>query len=130
MTEKEKLSPLKLLATIHQEKKPIKVVPKSKVVTDPTLISPVEVSLINAIPPDISTLPPTTIKDSALIINFNINMDPEILKETMSRTTEILSGLANGAAILGSVFTKSKKPEGTIPPVKMPPLPKIKLPKI
>lgn len=129
MSEKEKISPLKLLATIHQEKKPIKVTPKSKNISNPALVPPVEISLIK--PEDSSLdIPTTTIKDSALIINFNINMDPEVLKDTMQRTTGILSGLATGAAFLGSVFAKNKKPEAKIPPVKMPPLPKIKLPKI
>ena len=120
-----KVSPLKLLASLHQESKiPTKVTPKLK-----TNGEIKEVILEPRQTLDNLAIPPTIVRDNSFILNLNINMDATSIKETVVKTTELLSDIATGASFLSKLI-KKKSPEEAVPPVKIPVIPKIKIPKL
>lgn len=121
-----KVSPLKLLASLHQESKsPTKVTPKLKNMGEvkEAILEPREIST------DFRNAPPTVVKDNSFILNLNINMDANSIKETVVKTSELLSDLASGASFISKLI-KKKTPEELVPPVKIPAIPKIKIPKL
>lgn len=131
----DKKSPLERLVEAQEEQAlPVKLKPKSRFADD--VITPViedgpEVTLLA----DLSNLPEMpfpegiVIANSSLNLHFNFNVDDKAMDKVIENSKRAIKGIAAaGAAMLGTaIFLGNNKKIGKI---KVPLIPKIKLPKI
>jgi len=126
-------SPLEKLVEIQQSKSlPTKIVPKDRNKTARVITPIVE----DALPLDVE-IPSgegaggLTITNSSLVVSVNLNIDSEAMDKALEKSAQIAKGVcAAGAAMLGTAFFLNNQPKTVPDKIKVPLIPKIKVPKI
>ena len=130
----KKLSPLEALVAYQQaQSSPTKATPKDRFEKaekiDRNIIIPTVEDSLTVTNNNLSNKN-LVITNSSLVMNFNLNIDPEMLDLALEKSKQVAKSVfAAGAAMMGTAFFFSgndKKPAK----VKMPLMPKVKLPKI
>ena len=136
MERSKKQSPLEMLVAYQQaQTSPTKATPKNRfqkgekntivpiipIVEDPVLNTALNTSLTDK---------NLVISNSSLVLNLNVNIDPDLIDRALEKSKQMAKTVAAaGAAMLGTAFIfsdKEKKPAN----IKVPLMPKIKIPKI
>jgi hypothetical protein len=158
MTAK-KMSPLKFLATLHREmKEPTQVVPKSKKVVAlnpegtegtesieetslakkekleiPIKVKPAKPKVLKTkvLKPEVLKANPLNIRDFSFVFNLNFNLDSQAIGDVVEKSAKIMTGLAAGAAVLGTALVFGKNPKDIQPSLKvlLPDLTRTRIPK-
>lgn len=127
MDESKKQSPLEMLVAFQQAKTfPTKATPKDRF--EKTENDHIIIPLVEDYGSEIDSLDKNlVITNSNLVLNFNLNVDSVTLDRALEKSKQVAKSIAAGAAMLGTAFILggSKK----FPKVKIPLLPKVKVPK-
>lgn len=132
MERSKKQSPLEMLVAYQQaQTSPTKATPKNRFQkgeknTIVPIVPIVEDPILNTSLTDKNLV----ISNSSLVLNFNVNIDPDLIDRALEKSKQMAKTVAAaGAAMLGTAFIfsdKDKKPAN----IKVPLMPKIKIPKI
>jgi len=133
-----KKSPLEQLAEIAKNQAlPVKVKPKNRlkkeaitpIIEDPQIYDVIELDNL----PEGATLPmpeQIVIANSSLNLNFHLNVDDKAVDKIVEGSKQAFKGIAAaGATLLGTAFLLGGSNSKTPAKVKIPLMPKIKLPK-
>lgn len=125
----KKQSPLEMLVAFQQSQiPPTKAVPKDRFEKndkDNVIIPLVEEEFF----PTLDLLDKNMIiSNSSLVLNFNLNVDPKMIDKAVEKSKQVAKSLAAGAAMIGTAFILGS--DKKFPKVKIPLLPKTKVPKI
>jgi len=133
MERSKKQSPLEMLVAYQQaQNPPTKAIPKSRFQKgEKNIIVPIVEDQIPSLPVTTGTGDKNlVISNSSLVLNLNVNIDPTLIDRAIEKSKQVAKTVAAaGAAMLGTAFIFSdgeKRPAN----VKIPLLPKIKIPKI
>jgi len=130
MESSKKQSPLEMLVAYQQAQTfPTKAVPKDRFEKKENAITPIVED-----PVAIETIfdaaeKGLVISNSSFTLNLNLNVDPKIIDKALEKSKQVAKGIAAGAAMIGTAIIlggTDRKPAK----VKIPLLPKIKVPKI
>lgn len=134
MERSKKQSPLEMLVAYQQaQASPTKATPKNRFQKgDKNVIVPIVPIVEDTIVETVGKLADKNlvISNSNLVLNFNVNIDPDLIDRALEKSKQVAKTVAAaGAAMLGTAFIFSDK-DKTPANVKIPLMPKIKIPKI
>lgn len=146
MKEKAEQSPLERLVKAAQEKDkaekkaskaenlPVKVEPKNRFKKPAKILTPIveddNLTMVDPmeLDPNASQGTGVIVANSSLTMNFNFNIDDKAVDRAIETSKQVAKGIAAaGAAMLGTAFLLNNK---KVDKVKIPVMPKVKVPKI